>query len=322
MHRALITGITGQDGSYLAELLLGKGYEVHGLTRSLEKVSTSRIAGLQRRLVLHAADPTNRHNLESILTAIKPSEIYHLAGQTDVHRSFEIPEETTESIALFTLWLLEIVRQKCPEAKLFHAASSEIFGRPGTAHPLSEETAMAPVNPYGCAKAFARQMAVIYRTRHNVFVCNGILFNHESPRRGENFVTRKICAAAARIKKGVQKELLLGDTSAQRDWGHARDFVQGMWLSLQHQSAEDYVFATGQLHSVQQVVELAFHSVELDWRRFVRQDASLVRPLEKNYVVGDASKARRLLNWKPQVSFEEMIREMTLAELATSQPPT
>ena len=321
MLRALITGITGQDGSYLAELLLEKGYEVHGLTRSLDKIFTSRVAHLQRRLLLHTADPKNKHELENIITAIQPTEIYHLAGQSDVHRSFEIPVETTESIALFTLSLLEIIREKSRETKFLNAASSEIFGRPAIS-PLTEEAPMAPLNPYGCAKAFARQMTAIYREKHGLFTSNAILFNHESPRRGENFVTRKICLAATRIKKGEQKELLLGDTSAKRDWSHAKDVVRGLWMALQHKSGDDYIFASGALHTVQDVIEIAFQTVELDWKKYVKQAPSLLRSPEKNYPVGDASKARRLLGWMPQISFEEMIREMTLAELATSPRPT
>jgi GDPmannose 4,6-dehydratase len=181
---------------------------------------------------------------------------------------------------------------------------------------------MVPVNPYGCAKAFAGQMAAIYREKHGLFTVNGILFNHESPRRGENFVTRKICRAVARIKKGAQKELLLGDTSAKRDWGHAKDYVRGMWMSLQHETGEDYVFATGVWHSVQDVIEIAFKTADLDWTKHVKQDPALLRPGEKNYLLGDASKARRVLGWAPEISFEEMIREMTQAELSTSQRPT
>ena len=321
MRRALITGITGQDGSYLAELLLEKGYEVHGLTRSLENAASSRIAHLQRRLQIHAFDQKNKQELEKIVSAITPTEIYHLAGQSDVHHSFEIPEETTESIALFTLWLLEFLRQKALATKFFHAASSEIFGRPATS-PQNEETPMVPVNPYGCAKAFGRRMVAIYRDKYNLPASNGILFNHESPRRGENFVSRKICLAAAKIKKGEQKELLLGDMSAKRDWAHAKDFVRGMWMALQNSKPDDYVFATGILHTVQDVVEIAFNTMELDWKKYVHQDPSLVRPSEKTTLVGDASKARQVLSWTPQVSFEEMIREMTLAELATSPRPT
>jgi GDPmannose 4,6-dehydratase len=322
MPRALITGITGQDGSYLAEWLLAKHYEVHGTTRSLEKAASSRIAHLLNQVPLHVNELRTRHELEKLLQSVAPGEIYHLAGQSDVRRSFEIPEETTESIAMGTLRLLEAARQHAPGVKLFLAGSSEIFGRPALS-PQNEETPMAPVNPYGCAKAFARQIGVIYRNKYNLFACGGIFYNHESPRRGDNFVTRKICRAAARIKRGEQHELFLGDTSAQRDWGHAKDFVRGMWLALRHETPEDYIFATGQAHAVQDVVEIAFAAVELDWKKHVRQDPALVRPPENHRPLGDASKARRLLGWTPEISFDQMIREMTLAELdrPTCPPP-
>jgi GDPmannose 4,6-dehydratase len=214
-----------------------------------------------------------------------------------------------------TLRLLEMVRDLSRAPRVFHAASSEIFGRP-VQSPQDEQTPVSPINPYGCAKAFATQMVTLYRKTYGLFACNGIMYNHESPRRGENFVTRKICRAAAAIKLGLETELLLGDTAAQRDWGHSRDYVRGMWLTLQHAMPDDYVFATGQLHSVQDVVEAAFAVVELDWRKHVKQDARFLRPAEPMHLVGNAAKARSVLNWEPQTTFAELITEMTRAELA------
>jgi GDPmannose 4,6-dehydratase len=220
--------------------------------------------------------------------------------------------------ALGTLRLLEMIRDLPKQPRFFHAASSEIFGAP-TVTPQTEETPIAPVNPYGVAKAFATQMVTVYRRTFGLFACNGILYNHESPRRGENFVTRKICRAAAAIAAGRQKELMLGDTSARRDWGHARDYVRGIWLTLQHSTADDYIFATGKTHSVQEVVEIAFATVNLDWREYVKRDSRLLRPTESHSLVGDPSKAIRALGWKREYTFKQMIEEMTLAERAALQ---
>jgi GDPmannose 4,6-dehydratase len=229
--------------------------------------------------------------------------------------SFEIPESTCETTAMGTLRLLEMLRDLPRQPRFYHASSSEIFGQPKVS-PQDEETPMAPVSPYGCAKAFATQMVRIYRASFGLFACNGITYNHESPRRGENFVTRKICKAAAAIKLGLQSELQLGDTSAKRDWGDARDYVWGMWLMLQHGTPEDFVLATGQLHTVQDVVELAFAAAGLDWRKCVKQEARMIRPAEPLRLVGNPAKARQLLNWAPRRSFEDLIREMTQAEIA------
>ncbi|MEA3638318.1 MAG: GDP-mannose 4,6-dehydratase [Lamprobacter sp.] len=321
MSIAFITGITGQDGSYLSELLLAKGYEVHGAVRRTSTLERSRLAHLyhdreiyNQRLFLHYADLDDPTTLRRVLSRVKPQEVYHLAGQSHVGLSFEIPETTCEFTAMGTLRLLEILRDLPDAPRFFHATSSELFGRPQQA-PQDESTPVNPVNPYGCAKAFATQMVKVYRQAHGLFAVNGILYNHESPRRGEGFVTRKICRAAAAIKAGQQDKLMLGDTSAQRDWGHARDTVRGMWLSLQHDSADDYVFATGQLHSVQDVLEQAFHAVGLDWRAYVETDPGMLRPSESFNLVGDASKARARLGWEPEVSFEALIHEMTQAEL-------
>jgi GDPmannose 4,6-dehydratase len=246
---------------------------------------------------------------------VAPDELYHLAGQSHVGLSFENPECTCQIVAIGTIRLLEIVRQMKPAPKMFHASSAQIFGEPEQV-PQNEETPARPVNPYGCAKAFAGQMTAIYRRSHGLFACNGILFNHESPRRGENFVTRKICRGAARIKLGLQSELVLGDLQAQRDWGHARDYVQGMWMTLQHSAPEDFVFATGLLHSVEEAVRTAFAEVHLDWTRYVRSDPGLARPTDPRVLVGDASKAKSLLGWQPRVTFKELIAEMTQADLA------
>jgi len=323
MPRALITGITGQDGSYLTELLLGKGYDIHGMVRRTSSLERSRLVHLfhdpkiyGQRLFLHYADLDDPTTMRRTLNAVGPDELYHLAGQSHVGLSFEIPESTCEMTAMGTLRLLEMVQDMRQRPRFFHAASSEIFGQPAQM-PQDENTPYAPVNPYGCAKAFATQMVTIYRKTFGHFAVNGIMFNHESPRRGENFVTRKICRAAAAIKLGKQKDLMLGDTSAKRDWGSARDYVHGMWLSLQHATAEDYIFATGKLHSVQDVVETAFATVNLDWRQHVRKDNRLLRPAEPQRLCGNASKARRLLNWEPATTFRQLIEEMTQAELAS-----
>lgn len=320
-RKALITGITGQDGSYLAELLLSKGYEVHGVVRRTSTLRRSRLEHLflnpevyNRHLFLHYADLDDSTTLRRLLVKVAPDEIYHLAGQSHVGLSFEIAESTCEMTAFGTLRLLEIIRDMPQTPKLYHASSSEIFGDPAQV-PQDELTPFSPVNPYGCAKAFATQMVSIYRKTFGLFACNGIMYNHESPRRGENFVTRKICRAAASIKLGLEKELVLGDTSAKRDWGDARQYVVGMWLALQHETPEDFVFATGKLHSVQDIVEQAFTVLDLDWRNYLKQDERFLRPAEPTRLVGNPQKARRLLNWQSKTTLQELIREMTLAEL-------
>lgn len=319
--KALITGITGQDGSYLTELLLGEGYEVHGVVRRTSSLDRSRLNHLfcdaaiyGRRLFLHYADLDDPTTLRRVLMKCAPDEIYHLAGQSHVGLSFEIPESTCEETAMGTLRLLEMIRDLPKAPRLYHASSSEIFGQP-TQVPQDENTPFAPVNPYGCAKAFATRMVAIYRQTFGLFACNGIAYNHESPRRGENFVTRKICRAAAAIKLGLERELALGDTSAQRDWGDARDYVRAMWLALQHSAPEDFIFATGQLHTVQDVVERAFAAAGLDWREHVKHNLRFLRPAESAGLVGNAAKAKRLLQWEPRTSFTQLITEMTQAEL-------
>jgi GDPmannose 4,6-dehydratase len=319
--KAFITGIAGQDGSYLAELLLAKGYEVHGTVRRTSSLNRSRLVHLYddpqiygKRLFLHYADLEDPTTLRRALFKAQPDELYHLAGQSHVGLSFEIPESTCDMTAIGTLRLLEMIRDMPKPPRIFHAASSEIFGQPVTA-PQDEQTPMWPVNPYGCAKAFAARMVTIYRQTFGLFACNGIMYNHESPRRGENFVTRKICKAAASIKLGLQDELQLGDISARRDWGWAPDYVRGMWLALDHPVPEDFVFATGQLHSVQDVVETAFGALGLDWKSHVKHESRLMRPAEPMGLVGNPAKARRLLGWQPEVQFTELITRMAQSEL-------
>jgi GDPmannose 4,6-dehydratase len=322
--RVLITGITGQDGSYLAELLLGRGYEVHGVVRRTSSLERSRLRHIYadtavygRTLHLHYADLDDPTTLRRVLVNVAPDELYHLAGQSHVGLSFDIPESTCEMTAMGTLRLLEMIRDLPKPVRLFHASSSEMFGSCAVS-PQNEETPFKPVSPYGAAKVFATQMVRIYRDAHGIFAVNGILYNHESPRRGENFVTRKICRAAAAIREGRQRELSLGDTSSRRDWGDARDYVRGMWLSLQQDTPRDYVFASGVLHSVQDVVEVAFSAVGLDWRQYVHQDPRFLRPAEPTNLLGDATRARTMLGWNPDIGFNHMITEMTLAELTRS----
>jgi len=321
--RALITGITGQDGSYLAELLLGKGYAVHGVVRRTSNLVRSRIEHLRsdesiygRRLFLHYGDLSDGTTLRRIFAQVQPDELYHLAGQSHVGLSFEIPESTSEEVAMATLRLLEISRDQAKPVRFYHASSSEIFGA-AEQSPQTEETPLRPASPYGCAKAFATQMARIYRQSYGLFVCNGILYNHESARRGENFVTQKIARAAARISRGLERDLVLGNTAARRDWGHARDYVEAMWLMLQHDEPDDYVVATGVAHSVQEFVEAAFAAVNLPWEEFVRHNSAFERPNEPNQLVGSPEKIERTLGWRPRTSFPDLVREMVQAELAS-----
>jgi GDPmannose 4,6-dehydratase len=319
---ALITGITGQDGSYLSELLLEKGYTVHGIVRRTSNLLRSRIEHLRRddkiygqRLFLHYGDLSDSTTLRRIFGDVGPSELYHLAGQSHVGLSFEIPESTCEEAGMATLRLLEIARAQPQPVKFYHASSSEIFGD-ASETPQTEETPLRPTSPYGCAKAFATQLARIYRQSYRLFVCNGILYNHESPRRGENFVTRKIARAAARIARNLDNGLSLGNLESQRDWGRAQDYVQAMWLMLQHQTADDYVVATGETHSVREFVKAAFAVVDLPWEKYVKYASSFDRPTEPTRLVGCAEKIRKTLGWKPTGNFQQLVREMVEAELA------
>ena len=320
--RALITGITGQDGSYLAELLLAKGYAVHGVVRRTSNLVRSRIEHLRAdesiygsRLFLHYGDLSDGTTLRRIFAQVQPAEVYHLAGQSHVGLSFEIPESTSEEVAMATLRLLEISRDQAQPLRFYHASSSEIFGAAAES-PQTEETPLRPASPYGCAKAFATQLSRVYRQAYGIFVCNGILYNHESARRGENFVTRKIARAAARISRGQESELVLGNTSTRRDWGHARDYVEAMWLMLQHDEPDDYVVATGESHSVQEFVAAAFAVVDLDCEKYVRHDPIFERPTEPCRLVGSSKKIERTLGWRPRTTFKELVREMVEAELA------
>ena len=319
MSCALITGVAGQDGSYLAELLLEKNYEVHGLVRqntSLERLDSIQesTSDFKSRFFLHNVDLDDSAALHASMARASPSEIYHLAAQSHVGLSFKQIESTCESVAFGTLRLLEAALALPKPPRIFHASSSEIFGKPETV-PQDETTRMNPVNPYGAAKVFATQMVSIYREKFGLFACNGILYNHESPRRGLDFVTRKICRAAARIQSGEQKELLIGDISARRDWGHARDYVRGMWLALQHETAEDFVFATGQTHSVEDVLKIAFEEAGLNWQKYVQIHQTLLRAEEPRQLIGNAAKAQRLLGWRPEISFEQLIVEMVQFEM-------
>lgn len=321
MAVAFITGITGQDGSYLAELLLSKGYTVHGSVRRTSSIERSRLKLLfsdsdvyNKTLFLHYAELEDTTNLRRLLLKVEPDEFYHLAGQSHVGLSFEIPESTCEHTAMSALRILEIMRDLPSHPKFFHASSSEIFGSPNEA-PQNPETAFKPVSPYGCAKAFATQMVRIYRESFGLFCVNGIMYNHESPRRGENFVTQKICRAAAAIKLGFQQKLKMGDTSAERDWGHAGDYVKAMWLSLQQESGDDYIIATGKRHKVQDIVDIAFGYVGLDWHELIERDPRFMRPADPKMLVGDIEKTRSKLGWEPEVTFKEMIEEMTQSAL-------
>ncbi len=318
---ALITGITGQDGSYLTELLLESGYTVHGVVRRTSNLLRSRIERLRRdkkvygkSLFLHYGDLADATTLRRIFRKVRPTELYHLAGQSHVGLSFEIPESTCDEAGMATLRLLEIVRDEAQPVRFYHAASSEIFGN-ATETPQTETTAMWPASPYGCAKAFATQLARIYRQSYGLFACNGILFNHESPRRGENFVTRKIARAAARICCGLDSDLVLGNLESRRDWGRAQDYVRAMWLMLQHEAPDDYVVATGQTHSVREFVEAAFAVVNLPWEKYVKYDPSFDRPTEPARLVGCADKIRKTLGWKPTGTFAQLVHEMVEAEV-------
>jgi GDPmannose 4,6-dehydratase len=318
MKRAFITGVTGQDGSYLAEFLIGLGYEVHGLVWPPVSIPSSWLASIHplagSKLFLHEGDIRNAALFPGVIEQTRPDEIYHLAGQTHVVDSFNDPVAALDLNARAAVQLLETARRLPVPPRIFHASSAEIFGDP-TSHPQDENTPVAPLNPYACAKAYATEMVKLYRRTYGLFACNGIFYPHESPRRGPQFVTRRVCRSAAAIKLGLESVLLLGDIAAQRDWGDARDYVRGMWLALQHSSPEDYVFSTGVLHSVQDLVEIAFSSLGLDWKSHIRIDPNFDRPLDSRRLMGDSGKAKRLLGWEPQSSFSGLIREMVQTEL-------
>jgi GDPmannose 4,6-dehydratase len=317
-RRAFITGITGQDGSYLAELLLNKGYEVHGLIRRASTFNTERIAHLysdphdaETRLFLHYGDLTDGTSLMNLVLSIEPDEIYNLAAQSHVRVSFDQPLFTVDVDALGTLRILEAARllQKHRPVRIYQASSSEMYGKV-VETPQTETTPFRPRSPYACAKVFSYYQTVNYREAYGMHVSNGILFNHESPWRGETFVTRKITRAATRIREGLQERLFLGNLDAFRDWGYARDYVEAMWLMLQQDEPDDYVIATGESHSVREFLEAAFHCLGLDWEEHVSLDPRYLRPSEVDLLLGDASKARERLGWHPRTSFEELVRLM------------
>jgi len=309
MRRALITGITGQDGSYLAELLLAKGYEVHGLVRRSSSFTTARIDPIRDRITLYYGDLVDSASLHAMLKKSEPDEIYNLAAQSHVRVSFEMPEYTCDVTAAGVGRLLEAMRTTGSKARFYQASSSELFGK-ARETPQTEETPFHPRSPYAAAKAYGYYLTVNYREAHGMFACNGILFNHESPRRGENFVTRKITRAVGRIVAGRQRTLALGNLDAERDWGFAGDYVEAMWQMLQQKEPDDYVVATGETHSVKECLEVAFGRVGLDWRTFVETEARQIRPAEVDRLLGDASKARRVLRWSPKVKFHELIEMM------------
>jgi GDPmannose 4,6-dehydratase len=318
MKRALITGITGQDGSYLAELLLEEGYEVFGLVRRSSTLNFERIAHIQDRLELISGDLTDQNSLFFALQQSDPSEVYNLAAQSFVQTSWPQPILTGDVTALGTTRVLEAIRIFNKKIRFYQASSSEMFGKV-QAVPQREDTPFYPRSPYGVAKVYGHWITVNYRESYDMFATSGILFNHESPRRGLEFVTRKVTDAAARIKLGLTKELRLGNLDAKRDWGYAGDYVRAMWLMLQQDTPEDYVVAMGETHSVEQLVETAFSYVDLDWREFVVQDPKFMRPAEVDLLIGDPSKAREQLGWTPKVGFQELIRMMVDADLERHQ---
>jgi GDPmannose 4,6-dehydratase len=320
MKRALVTGITGQDGSYLAEFLLKKGYEVHGLKRRSSSFNTGRVDGIytdlheqDNRFFLHFGDLADASSVWKLLYSIQPDEVYNLAAQSHVRVSFDIPVYTADITATGSLRLLEGIRETGIRTRFYQASSSEMFG--SSPPPQNEHTPFHPRSPYACAKVFAHHVAVNYRESYGMFACCGILFNHESPRRGETFVTRKIARAVAHIKYGLQDKLYLGNLDAARDWGYAPEYVEAMWLMLQQDEPDDYVIGTGEIHTVREFLEWAFAHVGLDWREYVETDSRYLRPAEVMALRVDPAKARKRLNWRHRVSFDELVRLMVDAEM-------
>jgi GDPmannose 4,6-dehydratase len=319
-QKALITGITGQDGSYLAELLLNKGYEVHGLIRRSSTFNTHRLDHIyvdphdpKGKLYLHYGDLNDGGQLSNLVYNIHPDEIYHLGAQSHVRVSFDMPEFTGDITGLGTTRILEAIRRSGIKTRFYQASSSEMFG--DAPAPQNEETPFWPRSPYAAAKVYAYWMTRNYREGYNMFACNGILFNHESPLRGETFVTRKITRALARIKFGLQDKLYLGNLDAKRDWGYAPDYVKAMWLMLQQDDPQDFVIATGQSHSVREFLEEAFSYADLDWKEYVKIDPRYFRPTEIELLLGDAGRARKILGWEPEVGFKELVRLMVDADI-------
>ncbi|MDQ2797371.1 MAG: GDP-mannose 4,6-dehydratase [Actinomycetota bacterium] len=319
-RRALITGVTGQDGSYLAELLLEKGYEVHGMVRRSSTETFERLAHIRDDIELHSGDLLDQRSLTDVLRATEPEEIYNLAAMSFVAASWTQPVLTAEFTGTGVTRMLEAMREVTPEAKLYQASSSEMFGKVLEV-PQTESTPFYPRSPYGVAKAYGHFITVNYRESYDLFACSGILFNHESPRRGLEFVTRKVTHTAAAIKLGLASELALGNLDAERDWGYAKDYVEAMWLMLQHDTPEDFVVATNQTNTVRECVEIAFDEAGVkDWEQYVEIDPQFVRPAEVDQLIGSYEKAERVLGWKPTTTFEELIRLMTRADLELLKP--
>ncbi len=323
MKKALITGITGQDGSYLAELLLEKGYEVHGVIRRSSTFNTSRIDHLYQdphiagtRLFLHYGDLSDGSRMATLLTKIAPDEVYNLAAQSHVRVSFDEPEYTADTTGVGSIRLLEAIRLTEVPARFYQASSSEMFG--ATPPPQNEETPFYPRSPYGVAKVYSYWITKNYREAYGMYACNGILFNHESERRGETFVTRKIAIGAARIAAGLQKELFMGNLDSVRDWGYAPEYVEGMWRMLQQDTADDYVLATNTAYTVKDFLQFSFEAVDLDWEKYVKFDERYLRPTEVDALVGDYSKAKNVLGWEPKVLTPELAKRMTLAEVESA----
>ncbi|HEY2497933.1 MAG TPA: GDP-mannose 4,6-dehydratase [Candidatus Angelobacter sp.] len=313
--RALITGVTGQDGSYLAELLLEKRYEVHGMVRNIGRNNHDRLSSAGRQIHFVEADLTDQPSLDRAMQEIKPDEVYNLAGQTFVPVSWSQPVLTMETTGMGALRMLEAIRRHAPGAKFLQASSAEIFGKP-EGGPQTEISRLRPRNPYGAAKLFAHHMTINYRESYGIFACSCIAFNHESPRRGVEFVTRKISQQVARIKMGTATKLKLGNVEARRDWGFAGDYVRAMWLMLQQPKPDDFVIATGITHGLKDFLEIAFAYADLDWKKHVEIDPALVRPAEDDPLSGDAGKANRILGWRPEVSFKQLVEMMVEADLA------
>jgi GDPmannose 4,6-dehydratase len=316
--RALITGITGQDGSYMAELLLGKGYEVFGIVRRSSVKKFDRIEPLMDQIELMEGDLTDQSSLDSIIHSVQPDEVYNLAAQSFVPVSWNQPVLTGDVTGLGVIRMLEAIRQHQPKAKFLQASSSEMFGK-AWERPQTEKTPFYPRSPYGVAKVFGHYITVNYRETYGMFACSAMGFNHESPRRGMEFVTRKVTHQAAKIKRGLAKKLLMGNLNAERDWGFAGDYVQAMWMMLQQQEPDDYVLATGKTHSVRELLEVAFDAAGLDWNEHVEIDPKLIRPAEVDFLCGNATKAKERLGWEPEVSFEELIKMMVEADLEAVQ---
>jgi len=327
MKRALITGVTGQDGSYLAEFLLKKGYEVTGVVRRSSTFNTDRIEGIYQdphasdyRFQLVYGDLNDASSLNHIIRTNSPDEIYNLGAQSHVRVSFDVPEYTADTVGMGTLRLLEALRSTGYKCKLYQASSSEMFG--GSPPPQNESTPFRPRSPYACAKVFAHYLCENYREAYGMFICSGILFNHESPRRGIPFVTRKITRAAARISHGLDKKLYLGNLDAKRDWGFAGDYVEAMWMMLQQDEPGDYVIATGEAHSVREFCDHAFARLELDYRDYVKVDERFIRPADVDVLLGDATKARTTLGWEPKVSFQQLVEMMVEADMERLSTPS